>query len=225
MQSVFLQFPAYVPIANGQWHHVAVTWSGLTGTLTLVSDGLIADKRENYGEGLALNEFGYVTLGSTESPDGRTRTETGFQGKLTRVQVWQRALDAASEIPRQVRSCRGAPVLFPGLLLRWSGYDRTIGGVERVMPSVCGSMSCQPGYSGEECEVLEKDKIAPTVEYCPPGDIWVATSNGSAFVNWDEPIFTDNVRVERVINKGGLKPGQALQWGTYDVAYVAYDGK
>ncbi len=84
-----------------------------------------------------------------------------------------------------------------------------------------------------------------------PGDIWIATTNGSAFVTWDEPIFADNVRVEKVINKGGLKPGQvivledirswmafepthiytlgplflyqALQWGTYDVAYVAYD--
>ena len=55
------------------------------------------------------------------------------------------------------------------------------------------------------------------------GDLWIATTNGSAFVTWDEPIFADNVRVEKVINKGGLKPGQALQWGTYDVAYVAYD--
>ena len=56
------------------------------------------------------------------------------------------------------------------------------------------------------------------------GDVWVATKNGSAFVTWDEPVFADNVAVERVINKGGLSPGQALQWGTYDVAYVAYDG-
>jgi hypothetical protein len=29
--SVFLQFPAYVPIANGQWHHVAIIWSAETG--------------------------------------------------------------------------------------------------------------------------------------------------------------------------------------------------
>ena len=91
------------------------------------------------------------------------------------------------------------------------------------MPSRCGLVECPPGYTGEKCEVLEKDKIPPTVEYCPPGDLWIATTNGSAFVTWDEPIFADNVRVEKVINKGGLKPGQALQWGTYDVAYVAYD--
>ena len=49
------------------------------------------------------------------------RTESGFHGKLTRVQVWQRALDASTEIPRQVRSCRSAAILFDGLILRWSG--------------------------------------------------------------------------------------------------------
>ena len=56
------------------------------------------------------------------------------------------------------------------------------------------------------------------------GDVWVATSEGSAIVRWDIPNFSDNVGVEKVINKGGLRPEQALQWGTYDVAYVAYDG-
>ena len=68
----------------------------------MVSDGLIADKRTNYGMERAMSSFGYVTLGSTESEDGRTRTESGFQGKLTRVQMWQKALDVTSQIPRQV---------------------------------------------------------------------------------------------------------------------------
>ena len=67
-----------------------------------MSDGLIADKRTNYGMERSMSSFGYVTLGSTESEDGRTRTESGFQGKLTRVQMWQKALDVTSQIPRQV---------------------------------------------------------------------------------------------------------------------------
>ena len=95
--------------------------------MTLVSDGLIADRRENYGAGLYLPEYGYVTLGSTYL-HGRTRTESGFHGKLTRVQIWNRALNTANEIPRQVTSCRAAPILFDGLILRWSGYDKTFGG-------------------------------------------------------------------------------------------------
>ena len=98
--------------------------------MTLVSDGLIADRRENYGAGLYLPEYGYVTLGSTYL-HGRTRTESGFHGKLTRVQIWNRALDTVSEIPRQVTSCRAAPILFDGLILRWSGYDKTFGGKKK----------------------------------------------------------------------------------------------
>ena len=34
--SIFLQFPAYVPIANGQWHHIAVTWSGKHNVLFVI---------------------------------------------------------------------------------------------------------------------------------------------------------------------------------------------
>lgn len=68
----------------------------------MAADGLIADKRTSYGIDRTMYKFGYVTLGSTESDDGRTRTESGFQGKLTRVQMWQKALDVTSQIPRQV---------------------------------------------------------------------------------------------------------------------------
>ena len=69
----------------------------------------------------------------------------------------------------QVRSYGKAEIIFQGLILNWSGYDKTVGGVERIMPSRCGIVECPPGYSGDKCEVLEKDKIPPTVEYCPPG--------------------------------------------------------
>lgn len=97
------------------------------------------------------------------------RTESGFHGKLTRVQVWQRSLGVVAEIQRQVRNCKGAAILFDGLILRWSGYDKIVGGVERIMPSICGKRTCPPGYSGNDCQTLEYDKIPPTVEYCPPG--------------------------------------------------------
>ena len=43
-------------------------------------------------------------------------------------------------------------------------------------------------------------------------------------VTWNEPIFNDESGQEvKVVNLGGLKPDMPLQWGTYDVAYVAYD--
>ena len=228
---VFLQFPTSYPINDGQWHHVAVTWSGATGQLVLTADGIRADTRADYHVDLTLPPYGYVTLGSTETGDGRLRTESGFHGKLTRVQAWDRALDTNREIPLQVqslnldesfKSCKDTPILFQGLILRWAGYEKTVGGVERIMPSICGKRTCNPGYTGPECSSLQEDKIPPEVTYCP-GDVWIATNNGSAFVNWAVPEFRDDQGIIARMVEPTLSPGQALQWGIYDISYVAYD--
>ena len=219
IEKVFLQFQPSVPIVDGQWHHVVLTWSGKTGLLSLTADGIRADIRDGFGQDRTLPEFGYVTLGSTETGDGRLRTESGIHGKLTRVQAWNRALDTNREIPLQVKSlnldenfksCKDAPILFNGLILRWAGYEKTVCGVERIMPSICGERKCDPGYVGPDCESQQSDKIAPTVAYCP-GDLWIATSNGSAFVTWDSPKFTDIQGISTLrIMKPSITPGQAL---------------
>jgi len=120
-----------------------------------------------------------------------------------------------------VRSCMNSPVLYNDLLLRWSGYEKIVGNVERIGPSTCGQYVCEPGYTGD-CTVLERDKTPPRVDYCP-GDIWVITRNGSDVVDWDEPVFSDNIKVESVKDLSGYSAGQAFSWGTYHVAKVAYD--
>lgn len=154
--------------------------------------------------------------------DRKTFTEAGFKGQLNKVQIWGRALDVTNEIQKQVRDCRTEPVLYQGLVLTWAGYDDIQGGVERIVPSKCSQHSCPAGYTGPNCDQLQVDKKPPQVEYCP-GDLWVIAKNGSAVVNWDEPRFTDNVEVVRVEEKNGHKPGQTLLWGTYRIAYVAFD--
>lgn len=106
----------------------------------------------------------------------------------------------------QVRSCMNSPVMFDGLLLRWTGYDMVKGNVERIGPSTCGQYVCPPGYTGD-CSVLERDKTPPRVDYCA-GDIWVITRNGSAVVDWDQPIFSDNIGIEQIVDKSGYSPGQ-----------------
>lgn len=151
-----------------------------------------------------------------------TYSEAGFQGKITKTQIWGRALDVTSELQKQVRDCRSEPVLYRGLLLNWAGYEVTSGGVERSVPSSCGQKKCPAGYSGAQCQQIEVDKEAPHVEHCP-GDLWVIARNGSAIVSWDEPHFSDNVGVVKVIERNGHRPGQALLWGTYEITYIASD--
>lgn len=55
LQDVFLAFHEYTTINDGQWHHIAVVWS--QGTLTLITEGLIASKMEGYGTGRKLPEL------------------------------------------------------------------------------------------------------------------------------------------------------------------------
>lgn len=101
----------------------------------------------------------WVTLGKPRSENSKTYTEAGFQGHLTKVQIWNRALDVTNEVQKQVRDCRTEPVLYRDLILTWAGYDDTVGGVERIVPSHCGQRNCPPGYSGTKCQDLTVDKV------------------------------------------------------------------
>lgn len=142
-----------------------------------------------------------------------TYTETGFQGRITKAQMWLRSLDVTSDIQKQVRDCRSEPILYRGLILNWAGFEVTSGGVERSVPSTCGLKSQKQ---------VEIDKEPPKVTYCP-GDLWIISRNGSAQVMWDEPAFTDNVGIARIVERSGHRSGQTLLWGTYDITYIASD--
>lgn len=54
LPDVFLAFQEYATINDGNWHHIAVVWH--QGTLTLITEGLIASKVEGYGAGRSLPE-------------------------------------------------------------------------------------------------------------------------------------------------------------------------
>lgn len=223
LQDVYLSFGEFATVNDGQWHHVALIWDGANGgELTLITEGLIASKIEGYGSGRQLSQYVWVTLGKPQSDNPKAYTESGFQGHLTKVQIWNRALDVTNEVQKQVRDCRSEPVLHSGLALTWAGYEDVVGGVERIVPSHCGQRVCANGYSGSKCQQLQIDKEPPKVDHCP-GDLWVIAKNGSSIVTWDNPAFSDNVGVSKIIEKSGHKPGQNLAWGSYDIAYVAYD--
>ncbi|CAG9863735.1 unnamed protein product [Phyllotreta striolata] len=223
LQDVYLSYRDYTTVNDAQWHHIAIVWDGENGgELKLITEGLIASKVKGYGSGRKLPEYAWATLGKPQTGNPKAYTESGFQGHLTKVQIWGRALDVTNEVQKQVRDCRTEPVLYRGLILTWAGYEDTVGGVERIVPSHCGQRNCPPGYKGSKCQDLEVDKIPPKVEYCP-GDLWIITKNGSALVVWDEPHFTDNVAITKIQEKSGHRPGQTLLWGIYQIAYVASD--
>lgn len=45
----------------------------------------------------------WVVLGKPKADSSKAYQEVGFQGHLTKVQIWGRALDVTNEIQKQVR--------------------------------------------------------------------------------------------------------------------------
>lgn len=218
---VFMPYLENVPINDGQWHYINIIWDGSEGTLMLVTDTAVANTVQDYGTGNRLPPFGWVVLGAPMEA-GSVRLGEGFHGRLSRVNIWNRALDMSVEIPSQIRSCKHSPVIFTGMLLRWTGYDNIVGTVERVGPGKCGEHICANGYSGEDCRILQQDKTPPAVLHCPP-DMWVISSNTSTIVNWDDPQFADDLRNVHVTEVEKIKPGESLKKGVYDLSYLATD--
>lgn len=141
---VFMPYLANVPINDGQWHYINIIWNGQDGILMLVTDTAVASTVQDYGVADRLPAFGWVVLGAPVD-NSVTRLGEGFHGRLSRVNIWSRPLDMSMEIPSQIRSCKNSPIIYSGLLLRWTGFDTVLGTVERIGPGKCGEHVCANG--------------------------------------------------------------------------------
>lgn len=86
---------------------------------------------------------------------------------------------------------------------------RVTGNVERIGPGECGNVVCRPGYTGKTCKILDLDKESPVVDYCPP-DQFFETKNFTSVIRWKMPKFSDNIKVNRVVERSGYKHGTFL---------------
>ncbi|GFW80085.1 sushi, von Willebrand factor type A, EGF and pentraxin domain-containing protein 1 [Trichonephila clavipes] len=219
---VFLRYLENVPINDGQWHYLVITWNGAEGTLAIMMDTALAGFVDNYISGTTLPKYGWVNLGAPLNHENKAEAGAGFHGRLSRVNVWDRPLDVSTELPVQFRDCRNAPVLYNGLLLRWTAYDRVVGNVERQSPGICGERVCPVGYTGDNCHILHEDKTPPQLLHCPP-DKWVISNKKSTAITWEEPRFTDDLRAVKIMEMNNLESGQSLSRGVHDLTYVATD--
>ncbi|KAJ9573729.1 hypothetical protein L9F63_008892, partial [Diploptera punctata] len=80
------------------------------------------------------------------------------------------------------------------------------------------------GNSSASCTVIiyVKDSESPRVRDCPqPFEVQLLPGESSRTVSWAEPIFTDNVGVDRIYKS--KEPGQQMSPGLHHVNYLAHD--
>lgn len=226
---IFLPYLQTVPINDGQWHHVNLIFDSQSGNVTLVTDSAVASIKQHYGQNESLEahfQNAYINLGAELDQNHQSIEGSGFQGRLSRVFMWSRALDITSEISKQFRSCKqigSRQFEQSGLLTYWANFDNLQGNVERQQPSECGQRVCPMGLTGDECAILQQDKQAPRVLLCPP-DMWVISTNSSTSIDWDEPHFIDDLaKPVAVAEQNNLKPGSIFSHGVYDLSYIAVD--
>lgn len=118
--------------------------------------------------------------------------------------------------------------IYSGLVLRFAGYNRMSGKVEKVVKSSCGRYASDKGRSK-----------TINVEACP-NDIFITTHLKEVCyfflsflycliycwcfkmnVTWKEPKFSSKYGIQSV--ERNLKPGQVFTWGEYLVIYLAKD--
>ena len=102
------------------WHHLCVTWFSKDGNWTFYTNGVKkANGRElvaNYGTGL-----GYLIVG-------------GFEGSLTRFNMWDEYIDDSSRIKHMAHACSS----FTGNVVPWPEVQLwRIGNVRKNNSSLC----------------------------------------------------------------------------------------
>eukprot|EP00794_Sanderia_malayensis_P006969 gene6969-7754_t len=128
--SVALNFDAN----DGEWHHIAVTWSSSNGIWVAYKDGSeITRATTALQRGQTIRKGGIFVIGEEQDEIGGGFTTTeSFFGDLSQLNIWRRVL-SANEIYDLTMSCKHAA----GDVLAWNDFgEQKHGSIVKTEPSV-----------------------------------------------------------------------------------------
>ncbi|CAJ0936915.1 unnamed protein product, partial [Mesorhabditis belari] len=126
------------------------------------------------------------------------------------------------EIRQMAFNCTHGESTASNGLVSWpesfTRVDDSNPGITRSYPGICAApqRDCR---KGDPTCAPPKDKIAPTIVYCP-SDIREVSLERLKVMNWSTQ-FDDNIGVVRV--ESNFRSGQTFSWGMYGVIVTAYD--
>ncbi|ELU09492.1 hypothetical protein CAPTEDRAFT_223674 [Capitella teleta] len=201
------EWPTAQKIDNRQWNYVTVTFNSTTELATVYINGVTATSAE-YPYAPQEFQYGWISLGAEVDNDigHHAKPGTGFLGAVSRVNVWNRALQSSEIIG--IGNAQGAPLdeqFKQGLIVDWDNYGPDAG-CQVVAPSTVA-----------EDQQDEPDPNGPSITCPDPYEI--VDSKRVVAAEWDEPIIEGSD--EKAI--ATYERGSVFNWGVYRNTYAVYD--
>ncbi|XP_046838984.1 uncharacterized protein LOC124433267 [Xenia sp. Carnegie-2017] len=122
-----------IPINDDHWHHVGFTWSGVTGSIMLLIDGVLWATR-NVSMSSEIPSGGKLTIGENKDEGGNQY----LVGKISRMNMWSRALDG-----KEIEMMAKSPGMNDGDLITWYKLKYIVSTERIIRPS-------KASFSGNE---------------------------------------------------------------------------
>jgi len=121
---------------DGRWHHLALTWESSTGKTSLYLNGTKKDET-TLSAGKTLIGKGVIVIGQDQdSYKGGYDPDQTFQGKLTKMNMWNKVLSAD-----EIKAMQNSSVCASenGNIVQWSDLPEksVFGQVKMVCVSKC----------------------------------------------------------------------------------------
>ncbi|XP_060567655.1 uncharacterized protein LOC132726360 [Ruditapes philippinarum] len=192
-------------IEDGLWHHVAVSWNGDNGYLTLYLNG-VYQLEDFFAVGQSLTDWGYVLLGSESS------TSNSFIGRISKLKLYNEKLeDEAIADLFDNKPISGAISVLPQELLK---ILHSVDYNSQLFHQICTSHTSCPDRAFQ-------GSAFPQVQSCPR-DIHVVNSSRISRPLWDDSSVTflqtnSDTRTTNAI------PGETdIDWGVHGIGIVEY---
>ncbi|XP_046838986.1 uncharacterized protein LOC124433269 [Xenia sp. Carnegie-2017] len=114
-----------IPINDDHWHHVGFTWSGVTGIIMLLIDGVLWATR-NVSMSSEIPSGGKLTIGEKKAEGGNQY----LVGKISRMNMWSRALDG-----KKIEMMAKSPGINDGDLITWYKLKNIVSTERIIRPS------------------------------------------------------------------------------------------
>ena len=120
-------------LADGQLHHVCVTWESSSGDFKVYKDGALVKTLLNVENGTQVEDGGTWVIGQDQdSLGGGFQERDSFKGILTEVNIWNRVL-GSDEIKSFANDCDS---LVQGNYKAYSDFNIS-SATELIKPSCC----------------------------------------------------------------------------------------